>query len=654
MKKMILVVLMGCWMLTQVSGQDAVADSVIALLNSARNQAGIPSLILSAELTSAAQRHSDDMAKTGRLDHTGSDGSQFWERMTDAGYSLTTGAENILLRSNANAQAVYNQWRNSPPHQANMMSPEYVEVGVAYAQSADGTFFFTMVLGTRSGISAPILPSPTRVPPTFTSLPPTIRPSPTITPIPPTMTLTPLPTATFTATPLVPPTRTLSPLITPVLFTPMPTLLPTIQATATPELPPDIRLVYDTNSFTLLNVSGRRLDLSKLRFQSDNGQLETTVWDTEFLTEPLNNFSNDDCLQVWGLKLNLVQEKVSDCEVRHGWIAVKDTQLFWNNASTFVVLNDGELIGQCNVIENRCDISFDARLTLTSNEPSVLNPNNRDIRLIFNQNSLTILNLSDTTIDLRGIGFQSSGGALNIQLWQTDSLTSSLSSFPSGDCLMAWTFGTSEQNQPLDCKTRHGWIMVGDDADFWRGVSRFDVIRDNRVLAGCVVSNGFCDVSLDGNLGVNSPTVVPLNPSSPTGTPVVNTVDSPASVSSNGGLTLVYSLDSFSLINTSGQSLDISGVVFESDEGVFAANRWNTDFLTQPLSNFPSGDCLQVWGVNEELQSKASGCNTRHGWVAVASDSQFWRNTTQVRVRNGAEVLGVCDLRVGQCAISFP
>jgi hypothetical protein len=649
MKKLFMGISLGFLMLIQVSGQDAaITGSITSLVNSARNQAGISSLLISIELTSAAQRHSNDMANTGILNHVGTDGSQFWERMVASGYSLTTGAENILLRSDANTQAVFNQWWNSPPHQVNMMNPDYVEIGVAYAQSADGTYYFTMVLGARVGVSVPPIASSTPYPPTFTPLPPTV------TPVPPTFTFTPLPSATFTATPLIPPTRTLSPLITPVYFTPLPTITATPQPIATSVLPPDIRLVYDADSFTLLNVSRDWLDLTGITFQSDSGELDAIVWDTEFLTEPLNNFSHGDCLQVWGLDESLLQDKISDCNIRHSWVAVNDSQLFWNNVRLFFVLNDGDFVGQCNIAEGFCDISLQAELQVIPIVPSLLTPNNRDVRLIFNQDSVTVLSIADTPINLRGLVFQSSSGTLNIEAWNTEFMTSSLNGLPPNDCLMVWTFGMGEQLTPNECETRHGWIMVGDDADFWREVSRFDVIRDNRILAGCVVANGFCDVNLAGNLGVDSPTLVPSNPLPPVETPLANDSSSVAITSSDNDLTFVYNLDSFTLINTSGRSLDLSGIVFESDNGVFSANRWNTEFLSRPLNEFPSGDCLQVWGVNEEFQAKPSGCATRHGWVAVASDVQFWRNTTQLRVRYGAQSLGVCDLRAEHCAINLP
>jgi len=645
MKKAFVVILM-CSLILSVSAQDAITTSVIALVNSARTRMDLPVLLQSAELNLAAQQHSNDMANNERLNHVGSDGSQFWERMSNAGYALTTGAENILSRSDTNAQAVFNQWWNSPPHQANMISPEYVEIGVGYAQANDGTYYFTMVLGKRDGVVAPAVTSPTPLPPTNTPL------QPTFTPIPPTATNTPLPSATPTATPRIPPTRTLSPLITPVYFTPAPQVTHDIATpTATQEILPDIRLVYDSDVLTLINISGRRLDLTDLRFQSDSARMETTVWDTEFLTERLDNFRSDDCLQVWGTQFRELEDIPEDCAIRHGWVAVNDAQLFWQDVNRFFVLNDGDVIGECSVFDGACDVSLEAELRLESDETQLLTTTDRDIRLIFNQDSVTLLNITDAPIDLRGLIFRSGSGRLSIKQWNTEFLTASLGGLPAEDCLMVWITEVDEQPPPFECETRHGWIVATDTEDFWRDTSRFEVVRDNRVLAGCVVANGFCDVSLAGNLGANSPTVVPVNPSSPTGTPIVA---SGAQSTSSTDLMMVYSLDSFGIINTSGQLLDMTGLVFESESGVFVATRWQTDFLSQPLNAIPTGDCLQVWGVNEQLQSKPANCNTRHGWVAVASEAQFWRDVAQFRVRYGSDYLGTCDARAGQCGLNFP
>ena len=648
MKKLFVGVFAIFSLLYYVIGQNSVSESVIQLINSARNQAGILSLQMSSELSNSAQRHSDDMANIGALNHVGSDGSQFWERMIDADYELTTGAENILVRNDANPESVFNQWWNSADHQTNMMNPDYVEVGVAYAQSSNGSYYFTMVLGTRAGVVALPIATPTAIVPTAIPFSATSTSNlPTFTSIAPTVELP-------TLIPSITPTWTLSPLITPVIMTPLPTPTQTAYPSVTPFFPTDIRFIVDSDSFTLLNVSGRTLDLTGLVFQSDRGEMEATAWDTEFLTQPLNRFSSEDCLQVWGLEKNVLQNKVPDCRVRHGWVAVGESQLFWKGGSVFFVLNDNEVIAQCVVADSICDISFESRFIPSSDSSIVPLSSDRDIRLIYNQDSFTLLNIAGEPIDLNGLIFQSSVGKLNIDAWDTEFLTRPLGLFPPSDCLMAWGNGRSEQGIPGDCETRHGWIIVGADEKIWTGTSRFDVLRYNRVLAGCIVAQGLCEVNLEGNLGANSPTVVPPNSFNSDGIVTTDTTIPSTSRIATSDLTFIYDFNSFALINTSGQSLDISSLVFESDNGVFSASRWNTEFLTHSLSNFPAGDCVQVWGVNEELQTKPPTCETRHAWIAVAPELQFWRDTTQLRIRRGIKQLGVCDLRAGQCEVDFP
>jgi hypothetical protein len=615
-------------------------------MNAARFNAGLPQLLQSTELNLAAQRHSDDMAQNNRLDHVGSDGSQFWERMTQAGYVLLSGGENILSRWDTNAQAVFDQWWNSPPHRDNMMNATYIEVGLAYAQASDGTYYFTMVFGARDGVVAPPIPTATLLP---TSTP-TDTPTPTA--IPPTMTLTPIPTVTPTITPLVPPTRTLSPLITPVVVTPSTASLnPVPLVTATPNLPPDIRLIYDADVMTLINIADHPLDLSRLRFQGDEARMDVDVWDTEFLTERLDNFAAGDCLQVWGLAFNRIDDVPQGCDIRHAWVAVNDAQLFWQNTTHFFVVNDGVVIGECGALDGVCELSMDAVYVSDGETEYMPTATDVDVRLTFDRTSLTLLNVADSPINLRELVFRSAGGELQIERWNTEFMTASLGGFPADDCLMVWTFGDDVQPAPLDCETRHGWIVVGDGEDFWRDVDRFDVIRGNRVLAGCVVANGYCDVRLAGNLGMNSPTIVPAQPNR---APETSVTSNREVAPTSSGVTMIYSLDSFAIVNTSGTTLDVSGLVFESNQGVFAATRWQTQFLSSSLSAIPSGDCLQIWGVNEQMRDKPVQCDVRHGWVAVADDVQFWRGVSEFRVRRGGDYLGTCNANAGQCQLSLP
>src|SRR5262245_24146877 len=71
------------------------SQSILAEINGFRAQAGAAPLRQDARLVAAAQRHADDMAAHGFFDHKGSDGTQPWDRITQAGYTWTAVGENL-------------------------------------------------------------------------------------------------------------------------------------------------------------------------------------------------------------------------------------------------------------------------------------------------------------------------------------------------------------------------------------------------------------------------------------------------------------------------------------------------------------------------------------------------------------------------------
>lgn len=56
------------------------------LINAYRAQKGLKPLRLNTQLASAAIKHSEDLAKSDRISHYGSDGSDAWERVRKTGY----------------------------------------------------------------------------------------------------------------------------------------------------------------------------------------------------------------------------------------------------------------------------------------------------------------------------------------------------------------------------------------------------------------------------------------------------------------------------------------------------------------------------------------------------------------------------------------
>jgi uncharacterized protein YkwD len=70
------------------------------------------------------------MNSTGNFSHTGEGGSSFSQRCTSAGTSCD--AENIALHSNATAQNIFNLWKNSSGHNANMLG-NHTQMGIGKA-----------------------------------------------------------------------------------------------------------------------------------------------------------------------------------------------------------------------------------------------------------------------------------------------------------------------------------------------------------------------------------------------------------------------------------------------------------------------------------------------------------------------------------------
>ena len=134
-----------------VSATTALAQSpitvaqVLARVNQERVSRGMPPYALNAQLTSAAQTQANDMSRSGKFGHIGSDGSTVFDRTARAGY----GAYSWGRRIGENYAAYHDLseamsfWMNSRPHRENILHTVYREMGVGIAPVAEwgGTIF---------------------------------------------------------------------------------------------------------------------------------------------------------------------------------------------------------------------------------------------------------------------------------------------------------------------------------------------------------------------------------------------------------------------------------------------------------------------------------------------------------------------------------
>ncbi|MBI5567983.1 MAG: hypothetical protein HY870_24005 [Chloroflexi bacterium] len=126
----------------------AQADSsavLLARINALRVQSGLLPLAVNGQLTTAATRLANDMALTGNVNHTGSDGSTTDSRIRASGFGYwrTFGVwgENIYGGQTATLDDAWTFWTGSQVHRTNLLSPRFREVGVAATTSDKGTFF---------------------------------------------------------------------------------------------------------------------------------------------------------------------------------------------------------------------------------------------------------------------------------------------------------------------------------------------------------------------------------------------------------------------------------------------------------------------------------------------------------------------------------
>jgi uncharacterized protein YkwD len=130
------------------SAADRFEARLLDRLNALRVSRGLAPLNASPGLFSAADRHSREMARHGYCGHDSANGASFWSRISNfygrgAAWRGWSVAENVLCHPRRlSAAAALSRWLASPGHRANLLAPQWRDVGVGavYADSAPGEF----------------------------------------------------------------------------------------------------------------------------------------------------------------------------------------------------------------------------------------------------------------------------------------------------------------------------------------------------------------------------------------------------------------------------------------------------------------------------------------------------------------------------------
>ena len=127
-------------------------SAVLQLTNAQRANAGLAPLALEAHLVQEAQSYAQVLASGSCFDHTCGPVPDLTGRANQAGYTgWVTIGENIA-GGYPTPQAVVDGWMASPGHRANILSPDYTEIGIGEARGS-GTMgtYWAQEFGARSG-----------------------------------------------------------------------------------------------------------------------------------------------------------------------------------------------------------------------------------------------------------------------------------------------------------------------------------------------------------------------------------------------------------------------------------------------------------------------------------------------------------------------
>ena len=121
------------------------ADAARSMISLYRANKGLGPLVVDPGLQRVAEAQARAMAADGKISHDAH--GSLTQRLNAAGYAKNIAVENVSAGYHTLAEA-FSGWRDSPPHNANMLAKGMKRMGIAtaYAPAAKYKVFWTLVL----------------------------------------------------------------------------------------------------------------------------------------------------------------------------------------------------------------------------------------------------------------------------------------------------------------------------------------------------------------------------------------------------------------------------------------------------------------------------------------------------------------------------
>ncbi len=117
-------------------------EQVVALVNAERAKEGLSPLTVNTQVQSAAQIRAVECEQS--FSHTRPNGSNFATALKEQNVSYRRAGENIAWGQRSPKEVV-KAWMNSAGHRANIMNPNFTQIGVGYYQNARGVNYWSQL-----------------------------------------------------------------------------------------------------------------------------------------------------------------------------------------------------------------------------------------------------------------------------------------------------------------------------------------------------------------------------------------------------------------------------------------------------------------------------------------------------------------------------
>lgn len=154
----------GVFGLSQVDASSITSSNIVSLTNVEREKQGMGRLTTNAKLSAAALAKANNMLEEQYWDHFGPNGETPWQFIKGSGYTYKYAGEN-LAKGFKTAEGVVQAWMASPTHRENLLSGNYLEIGVAAVSGellGENVILVVQMFGNQTGNTTPTpdLPAP--------------------------------------------------------------------------------------------------------------------------------------------------------------------------------------------------------------------------------------------------------------------------------------------------------------------------------------------------------------------------------------------------------------------------------------------------------------------------------------------------------------